>query len=213
MADARYLAVKLLDKTFSSGSYSNIQLNSGLASSGLDDRGKRLCSALYYGVIQMRLSLDYVIDRLSKRPADKLDSIIVNILRSGIYQIAYMEGVPDNAAVNESVSLAKKFGKTSAAGMVNAVLRNFIRQGKKIYDGEPDSDRALSIMYSCPEELVKSLTSDYGRDFALRFLEHSVEKSVVCLRRNQLRCTADELQRTTFAGMFDCTRKWRYNVN
>ena len=196
MADARYLAVKLLDKTFSSGSYSNIQLNSGLASSGLDDRGKRLCSALYYGVIQMRLSLDYVIDRLSKRPADKLDSIIVNILRSGIYQIAYMEGVPDNAAVNESVSLAKKFGKTSAAGMVNAVLRNFIRQGKKIYDGEPDSDRALSIMYSCPEELVKSLTSDYGRDFALRFLEHSVEKSVVCLRRNQLRCTADELQRT-----------------
>ena len=194
MTDPRYLAVKLLDKTFSSGSYSNIQLSSGLASSGLDDRGKRLCSAVYYGVIQMKLSLDYVIDRLSKRPIEKMDSIIVNILRSGIYQIAYMEGIPDNAAVNESVSLAKKFGKTSAAGMVNAVLRNFIRQDKKIYDGDAEDAKALSIMYSCPEELVKSLTSDYGRDFTLDFLAHSVGKSSVYLRKNQLRCTAAELR-------------------
>ncbi|MBR4627089.1 MAG: 16S rRNA (cytosine(967)-C(5))-methyltransferase RsmB [Ruminococcus sp.] len=194
MTDPRYLAVKLLDKTFSSGSYSNIQLNAGLDSSGLDDRGKRLCSAIYYGVIQRRISLDYVIGRLSKRPIDKMDSIIVNILRSGIYQIAYMEGVPDNAAVNESVCLTKKFGKTSASGMVNAVLRNFIRQGKKIFDGEPDSAEALSILYSCPEELVKSLTNDYGRDFAVTFLAHSVDKPAVYLRRNQLRCTAEELQ-------------------
>ena len=195
MADARYIAVKLLDKTFSSGSYSNIQLSSGLASSGLDDLGKRLCSAIYYGVIQMKLSLDYVIDRLSKRPVDKLDSIIVNILRSGIYQIAYMEGVPDNAAVNESVSLAKKFGKTSAAGMVNAVLRNFIRQDKKIYDGDINDDKALTIMFSCPEELVKSLTNDYGREFAFHFLAHSVDKPAVYLRRNQLRCTEAELEK------------------
>ena len=195
MTDPRYLAVKLLDKTFRSGSYSNIQLNAGLDSSGLDDRGKRLCSAIYYGVIQMKLSLDYVIDRLSKRPADKLDSIIVNILRSGIYQLAYMEGVPDNAAVNESVSLAKKFGKTSAAGMVNAVLRNFIRQEKKIYDGNADDIKGLSITYSCPEELVKSLTSDYGSEFTRDFLVHSIEKPAVYLRRNQLRCTVEELRK------------------
>jgi len=195
MTDPRYLAVKLLDKTFRSGSYSNIQLNAGLDSSGLDDRGKRLCSAIYYGVIQMKISLDYVIDRFSKRPIEKMDSIIVNILRSGIYQLAYMEGVPDNAAVNESVSLAKKFGKTSAAGMVNAVLRNFIRQDKKIYDGETDSAKALSIVYSCPEELVGSLTDDYGKEFTSCFLAHSVEKPTVTLRRNQLRCTAEELEK------------------
>ena len=196
MTDPRYLAVKLLDKTFSSGSYSNIQLNAGLDSSGLDDRGKRLCSAIYYGVIQMKISLDYVIGKLSKRPADKLDSIIVNILRSGIYQLAYMEGVPDNAAVNESVSLAKKFGKTSAAGMVNAVLRNFIRQEKKIYEGEIINNvRAMSIVYSCPEELVKSLTNDYGSELAFHFLVHSIEKPPVYLRRNQLRCTEKELQK------------------
>lgn len=195
MTDPRYLAVKLLDKTFGSGSYSNIQLNAGLDSSDLDDRGKRLCSAIYYGVIQRRISLDYVIGRLSKRPIEKMDSIVVNILRAGIYQLEYMELVPDTAAVNESVKLAKKFGKTSAAGMVNAVLRNFIRQEKKIYEGEIDSIEAMSIEYSCPEELVKSLTNDYGKEFAFHFLVHSVEKRPVCLRRNQLRCNAKELQK------------------
>ena len=195
MTDPRYLAVKLLDKTFGSGSYSNIQLNAGLDSSDLDDRGKRLCSAIYYGVIQRRISLDYVIGRLSKRPIEKMDSIVVNILRAGIYQLGYMDLVPDNAAVNESVKLAKKFGKTSAAGMVNAVLRNFIRQEKKIYEGKIDNVKAMSIVYSCPEELVKSLTNDYGKEFAFHFLVHSVEKRPVCLRRNQLRCNAKELQK------------------
>ncbi|MBQ6181601.1 MAG: 16S rRNA (cytosine(967)-C(5))-methyltransferase RsmB [Ruminococcus sp.] len=193
MADPRYIAVKLLTKTFGSGSYSNIQLSAGLDSSGLDDRGKKLCSAVYYGVIQRRISLDYVIGRLSSRPIAKMDAVIVNILRSGIYQIAYMDGVPDNAAVNESVGLAKKFGKTSAAGMVNAVLRNFIRQGKTVCDDKSDDTAALSVRYSCPEELVKSLTNDYGKDFAVSFLAHSVEVPSVYLRMNQLACTADEL--------------------
>ena len=195
MTDPRYLAVKLLDKTFRSGSYSNIQLKAGLDSSDLDDRGKRLCSAVYYGVIQTKISLDYVIGRLSKRPIEKMDSIVVNILRAGIYQLAYMDLVPDNAAVNESVKLAKKFGKTSAAGMVNAVLRNFIRQEKKIYEGNVDNVKAMSIVYSCPEGLVKSLTNDYGKEFAFHFLAHSLERPAVCLRRNQLRCNEKELQK------------------
>lgn len=193
MADPRYIAIKLLNKTFRSGSYSNIQLNAGLDSSELDERGKKLCSAIYYGVIQTRISLDYVIDKFSKRPIKKMDDIIVNILRSGIYQLAYMDGVPDNAAVNESVSLAKKFGKTSASGMVNAILRNFIRQDKKIFTGKVDIAKSMSIVYSCPEELVKSLTNDYGEDFTLSFLAHSIEKPNVYLRRNQLRCSLDEL--------------------
>ena len=195
MTDPRYLAVKLLDKTFRSGSFSNLQLNSGLTESDLDERGKKLCSAIYYGVIQRRITLDYVIDGLSKRPIEKMDSIVVNILRAGIYQLSYLDLIPDNAAVNESVSLAKKFGKTSAAGMVNAVMRNFIRQEKKIYTGDVNNVRALSIVYSCPEELVKSLTNDYGKDFAFHFLVHSVDKPAVYLRRNQLRCTAEELEK------------------
>ena len=191
MTDPRYLAVKLLDKTFGSCSYSNIQLDSGLKNSGLDDRGKKLCSAIYYGVIERRITLDHIIGGLSSRPIAKLDSIVLNILRCGVYQISYMDSVPDNAAVNESVALAKKFRKTSASGMVNAVLRNFIRGGKALILPK-DSLKALSVKYSVPEEMAAELAKDYGSEAAEKFLAASLEKSVTYLRRNTTICTEEE---------------------
>ena len=191
MTDPRYLAVKLLDKTFAGGSYSNLQLDSGLKGSDLDERGRKLCAALYYGVIERKLTLDHIIGGLSSRPIEKLDGIILNILRCGVYQIMYMDSVPDNAAVNESVALAKKFRKTSASGMVNAVLRNFIRGGKELKLPK-DAVKAASVKYSAPAELVKSLTDDYGRKAVENFLAASLEKSVTFLRLNPNRCNEEE---------------------
>ncbi|MBR5513772.1 MAG: 16S rRNA (cytosine(967)-C(5))-methyltransferase RsmB [Ruminococcus sp.] len=195
MADARYTAAKLLDKTLKNDSYSNIQLNSGLERSELDAQGKKLCTAIYYGVIQRKITLDYILAQYCSRPLAKMDSIIVTILRCGVYQILYMDSVPDNAAVNESVRLAKQFGKTSASGMVNAVLRNFIRGGKKLFSKEENDDtKRFSVMYSIPEELIRSLVKDYGGEKVKTFAEHSVtdEKSTF-IRRNPLKCSHEEL--------------------
>ncbi len=195
MADPRYTAAKLLDKTLKSGSYSNIQLNSGLERSDLDSQGKKLCTAIYYGVIQRRITLDYILAQYCSRPLSKMDSIIVTILRCGVYQLLYMDSIPDNAAVNESVRLAKQFGKTSASGMVNAVLRSFIRGGKKIFS-EPVNDEILqySVMYSISGELAESLINDYGEEKARRFAEFSVEsEKATFIRRNPLKCTHEEL--------------------
>lgn len=189
MADPRYTAAKLLDKTLKSGSYSNIQLNSGLERSDLDSQGKKLCTAIYYGVIQRRITLDYILAQYCSRPLSKMDSIIVTILRCGVYQLLYMDSIPDNAAVNESVRLAKQFGKTSASGMVNAVLRSFIRGGKKIFS-EPVNDEILqySVMYSISGELAESLINDYGEKKARRFAEFSVEsEKATFIRRNPLK--------------------------
>ena len=191
MTDPRYLAVKLLDKTFGSGSYSNLQLDSGLKTSDLDERGRKLCSAIYYGVIERKLTLDHIIGGLSTRPIDKIDSVVLNILRCGVYQTMYMDSVPDSAAVNESVALAKKFRKTSASGMVNAVLRSFIRGGKELKLPK-DGKEALSVKYSAPAELVTSLTEDYGSEAAEKFLAASLEKSVTYLRLNTIRCSEEE---------------------
>ena len=127
MKNARFLAVELLNKTFMNGGYSNIQLGTGLEKSALDERDKRLCSAIYYGVIERKITLDYIISQLSNRSTDKIDLTVLNILRTGIYQILYMDNIPDNASVNESVNLVKAFHKKSASGFVNAILRNFIR--------------------------------------------------------------------------------------
>lgn len=191
MSNPRYLAVKLLCKTFSDGSFSNIQLNSGLKNSGLDDRDKKLCSAVYYGVIERKIYLDYIISRFSSRPVGKLDNTVLNILRCGIYQILFMDNVPDSASVNESVSLARKFGKTSASGMVNAVLRNFIRQGKTVKLPENRLEK-LSVEYSAPPEFVKSLIDDYGEELAVNLLSDALGSPPVTVRINPLRCTEEK---------------------
>lgn len=191
MSDARYLAVKLLCKTFSGGSFSNIQLNSGLKNSDLDDRDRKLCSAIYYGVIERKIYLDYIIDKFSSRPVAKLDNTVLNILRCGIYQILFMDNVPDSAAVNECVSLSKKFGKTSASGMVNAVLRNFIRKGKNV-ELPDDSLKRLCVEYSAPPELVKSLTDDYGESLTENLFSDALGSPPVTVRMNRLKCTETE---------------------
>lgn len=191
-SNPRYIAAKLLDKTFSEGSYSNIRLNSGLERSELDSQGKRLCTAIYYGVIQRKITLDYVLAQYCSRPLKKMDSIIVTILRCGLYQILYMDSIPDNAAVNESVELAKKFGKASASGMVNGVLRGFIRGGKKINCNLRGVEK-LSVEYSAPAEFIESLTADYGEEKAKKFLEASLAENVTYIRRNPLKCSHEQL--------------------
>lgn len=193
MTNPRYLAAKLLDKTFRSGSYSNIQLNSGLEKSDLDMQGKKLCTAIYYGVIQRKITLDYILSKYCSRPLNKMDSIIVTILRCGIYQLLFMDSIPDNAAVNESVALAKQFRKTSAGGMVNAVLRNFVRDGKQINCGLSGNE-ALSVEYSVPVPLIESLVNDYGIKTAADFLKAVSEPAKkTYIRRNPLKCTHEEL--------------------
>lgn len=191
MADPRHLAVKLLCKTFESGGYSNIQLGSALSSADMEPREKKLCSAIYYGVIERKLTLDHIIGGLSSRPLEKLDASVLNILRCGIFQILYMDGIPDNAAVNESVKLAKAMKKTSASGMINAVLRNFIRSNKTITLPSDDIGRA-SVEYSAPVTLVKSIISDYGREYAFNLLESALGKPDISVRHNQLKCSDEE---------------------
>lgn len=195
MTNPRYLAVKLLNKTFASGSYSNIQLSHGLSESDMTDRDKKLCSVIYYGVIERRITLDHIIGGLSSRPVAKLDNTVLNILRSGIYQLLYMESVPDNAAVNESVSLAKKFGKTSASGMVNAILRNFIRNGRN-FPVTMDIIHSSSILYSAPEWLVESLCGDYGVELMTNLLTDALEKPQITVRLNTVKCNEDEFLNT-----------------
>jgi 16S rRNA (cytosine967-C5)-methyltransferase len=158
----------------------------------MDERDKKLCSVIYYGVIERRITIDHIIGGLSSRPLKKLDDTVLNILRCGIYQLLWMDSVPDSAAVNESVKLAKKFGKTSASGMVNAVLRSFIRNEKK-YLLPKDIFRSASITYSSPEWLVESLCNDYGQELMENLLSDALEKSPTTIRMNNIRCTENEL--------------------
>ena len=122
MDKARILAVKLLLRCEEQG-YSNLVLKAALEKEHLDVRDKQFVSALVYGTLEKQRLLDALLDLFLKKPCKKLDAPVRAILRSGLYQCRWMDGVPVFAAVNASVELTRKFGKTSAGGMVNAVLR------------------------------------------------------------------------------------------
>ncbi|MGN0675123.1 MAG: 16S rRNA (cytosine(967)-C(5))-methyltransferase RsmB [Oscillospiraceae bacterium] len=194
----RFTVIELLNK-MDNGAYSNLVLDSVLEGSSFSDRDKSFISRIFYGVIERKLTLEYVVSLYSNKPLQKLDSSIVNILKMGLYQLLYMDSVPDNAAVNESVTLAKQSGKSSAAGFVNAVLRNFIRDGKKIKFPENKIER-LSIEYSCDPELTQKLVSDYSYDLAENLLKSSVTPHKTYLRVNNLKITADDLVKKFIAS-------------
>jgi len=183
MDDARFLAIKLLNKTFDKQGFSNLVLDYALSNAQLETQDKRFCSTLYYGVIERKITLDYIISKYSKKPLNKLDLSILNILRCGLYQLKYMDSVPDSAAINESVKLVKKYRLTSASGFVNAVLRNFVRDNKEITLPKGKIAR-FSLEYSASEWLVKKLINEYGEKFAISLLEGSISKSPVTIRLN-----------------------------
>ncbi len=182
MTDARFQAVKLLCRTFGKGGYSNILLDKVLSESDMDEREKRLCAAIYYGVLERKITLDFIISGYCKQNISKLRPEILNILRCGVYQLKYMDSIPDSAAVNESVKLAKKMKLVNLSGFVNGVLRSFVRDDKNIK--YPDDRCArLGVEYSVPEYLVKLLLDNYGED-GLSLIETSVGAPPSTVRLN-----------------------------
>ena len=130
---ARYLAYKILFDIEVNGNYSNMALNKYLNEAGLDDQDKGFVTELVYGIIEKKRYLDYMINKVSKIKVRKMQHSVKLVLRMGVYQLVYMDGVTDYAAINESVNIMKKLDKRSAS-FVNAVLRNISRNLDEVKD-------------------------------------------------------------------------------
>jgi 16S rRNA (cytosine967-C5)-methyltransferase len=146
MSDPRKIAYDVLVKCASAEQYSNIALDTAIKRSDLTPPDRGLLTALVYGVIERQITLDAIIDGLCDRKSEDISPDVRTLLRLGLYQLAYLDRVPDHAAVNETVNMA---GKRSR-GFVNAILRAFIRSGKEIPipDRETDAEGYLSVKYS-----------------------------------------------------------------
>ena len=188
----RGLVLKLLLRLDEDGGYSNILLDNELQKQNLDNMQRAFATTLFYGVIERRITLDYYISRLSKTKIQKLSKTILNILRMGIYQIKFMDSVPDSAAVNESVILAKKSASPRSSGFVNGVLRSFIRNKDSIKLPDDRLDR-MSVLYSCPKPLISKLCLEYGDENAESFLINSLMPAKVFIRVNTLKTDAKML--------------------
>lgn len=186
----RETALLILCKTEYEGAYPNLELKK--MPRDMDRRDKALVTSLVYGVISKKLTLDYVIKSLSRIKLKKLSKYIHQILRLGIYQIMFMDKIPDGAAVNESVKLAKRYGHAASAGYVNGILRAVARGG---IEYPKDGIQRLSVMYSFPEWLCERWTEEFGFDFAEELMKALDGEPRLTLRPNWLKTTPEELAR------------------
>ncbi len=153
-----------------------------------DDKDRAFIKKLSEGTVERRITLDHVIDRFSNVKGSKLKSVIRNILRMGIYQLLFMDSVPDHAAINESVKLTKIKHMGTLSGFVNGVLRSVKREG---FDINSISDTC--IRYSCPHWIYEKFREEYGEETAVHILENSLKRQQVYIRTNLARTTPSEL--------------------
>lgn len=180
-----------MNKCGSAEQYSNLALDTALKRESLSATDRGLLTALVYGTIERQLTLDYWIDSLAVNGTRGIDPETRNLLRLGLYQLAYLDRVPDHAAVNETVELAPKRSK----GFVNAILRAFLRAGKKIAlpDREKDPIRYLSVRYSFLPALCEVFADRFGAERTEELLAAFNKQPPVTLRVNTLRCTREDL--------------------
>lgn len=180
MKSARLVAFETLYKIFFDNAYSNIALDKAIKDIKED---KAFISALVYGVVERKITLDYFIDKYTtSKPKPK----ILTILRLGAYQLLFMDKVPNSAAVNESVKLTKEIKQGYYSSLVNAVLHKI--------DGDRNiPDDNLSVKYSVPQNLLNMWIKQYGRETVEKFLPDINEKPPVFAIPNTLYADADEL--------------------
>ena len=161
----------------------------------LDKASRGFITRLYEGSIEKMIYLDFVINSFSKIPVKKLKPIIKILMETAAYQIFFMDRVPDSAAINEAVKLAKKRGLAGLSGFVNGVLRNIARNKGNIALPDKDKEyiRYLEVKYSVPKEVTEHFIKEYGNVQAEEILEAFEKKQPIVARVNRTRLTREDL--------------------
>ncbi len=191
MANARETALLTLYKIEYEGAYSNIELKKTLSAAKLSQSDAGLVTVLVYGILQREITLEYVIEQYSSIKIKKISKYILIILKIGLYQILYMDKIPESAAVDECVKLAKKYGFKSS-GFVNGVLRSFLRNEKKI-SFPTDKIEKAAAENSFPKMLVEEWINRFGYDFACELMKSLNEIAPMCVRVNLLKTDKEKM--------------------
>lgn len=190
MTNPREIALKAIYDVEFQGAYSNITLKKCLANPNLSKQDKALVTSIVYGVVDKKITLDYIIGYFSKLKLKKISKFVLIILRMGIYQLMYMDKIPQSAAVNESVKLAKRYGHGASAGFVNGLLRNVIKSPIEYPENKMEY---LSVKYSYPVWICEKWEKDFGYEFTKNLLEAFAQPPRLNLRPNTLKTSAGDL--------------------
>lgn len=149
----------------------------------LEKQERAFITRVCEGTLEYRLRLDYILNQYSTVPTEKMKPVIRELLRSGVYQMLYMDSVPDSAVCNEAVKLARKKGFYNLTGFVNGVLRKVAREyGSIRFPQKSQPLEYLSVMYSMPTWLVERFLKDYGFEKSEKIFEAFLEESPTTIR-------------------------------
>lgn len=194
--NTRELALQILLKVLEEGEYTSTVIPSVLKNYQYLEKNERaFLNRLCEGTIERMIELDYILNQFSKVKTKKMKPVIRNILRMSVYQIKYMNQVPNSAACNEAVKLVRKKGFSGLAGFVNGVLRNISRNIDSIQypKEEKEPETYLSIRFSMPDWIVKMWVKDYGYETTKVMLEASMEECPLVIRCNTGKVSLEEL--------------------
>ena len=180
----RELILNILLEINREGQYSHLVIRDTLKKyQYLGKQERAFITRVCEGTLEYRIRLDYVLDQYAVVPAAKMKPVIRELLRSSVYQLLYMDHVPDSAVCNEAVKLARKKGFYNLTGFVNGVLRKIAREyGSIHFPGKEDPVKYLSILYSMPEWLVERFLKEYGFDTTEKMLEAFLQEAPATIR-------------------------------
>lgn len=188
--NARTTALSALIACRRQGAWADGALKEYIARDRLDRRDAALATRLVYGVVQNRLLLDFWLERLVKGGTGRLQPVVLDILRLGLYQITQLDKIPPSAAVNEAVEQGKKYASRQAAGLINGVLRSALRERSAL---TPPED--LSIRFSHPRPLVELLEAQVGAGELEALLESHNQLPPLTVQRNPLAVSEADFRR------------------
>ncbi len=191
----REIILDILMEVIEGGKYSHIVLREVLDKYQFADKKKRaFITRVTEGTIEHMIELDYIINQYSKVKVKKMKPLIRNLIRSAVYQMKYMDSVPDSAVCNESVKIAVKRGFGGLRGFVNGVLRNISRNLETIELPSKEKGKLYySVKYSLPEWLVEKWIQTYGEDTLEKMGAAFLQDGKTTIRVNTSKCTKDEL--------------------
>lgn len=183
--NTRDLVLSMLKEIYAGNEFSHILLRQVLEKYDyLEGNEKAFIKRLTEGTLERTIELDYVINQFSNTTVNKMKPLIRALMRMSVYQILYMDSIPDSAVCNEAVKLAALHKFTSLKGFVNGVLRNIVRNKENISYPEKERDlmKYLSITYSLPEWMVEHFLKEYGKEKAEKICKGLLQERPVTVR-------------------------------
>ena len=191
----RELVLDILLEITKNGAYSHIALRNTLAKyQYLDKKERAFITRVVEGTLEHMIEIDYIINQFSKVKVNKMKPVIRTIIRSAVYQLKYMDSVPNSAVCNEAVKLAVKRGFVNLKGFVNGVLRNIDRNLNKIqYPDKNNMLEYLSVKYSMPVWILKKWMKVYSEETVEKMLQAFLEEKGTTIRCNLNKLSKEEL--------------------